>query len=307
MALLPVHPLGSLPHEYGDLHLEGRRQAGEVHPHVGQSGLPARAASAAGHLGVEEGARAAHGPLGAHRTARPTAGALVRRAGPLERAVARVCREGACITTNVFLRDLNLGMPLSDERGLEVVANWLPTLGGAQVAVDATFVSPVRRDGTPSPASPCRRQQAASAGAPARSSRARRGAASLSSPSSLGGVWGTRPRRSCNALHGARPRPAPKPSAENCRRLRAPVGAVAGGRGAGRSRGQPQLASYRCWRRRCPGAAAGRRHVQHPLGAGRVRAMVFHRSWTQKGVCQKAHLLDACALFSVQAGWPSHT
>ena len=79
VVLQPVRPQGLLPHEDEDLHpprvaeLEGvdvveahgavRRQAREVHPRVGQSGLPSRgAASEAGHLGVEEGARAACGP-----------------------------------------------------------------------------------------------------------------------------------------------------------------------------------------------------------------------------------------------------
>ena len=80
VVLQPVRPQGLLPHEDEDLHpsgvaeLEGldvvevhgavRRQAREVHPRVGQSGLPAQGArsSAAGQLGVEEGARAAHGP-----------------------------------------------------------------------------------------------------------------------------------------------------------------------------------------------------------------------------------------------------
>ena len=105
-------------------------------------------------------------PLG-DRTACPTA------AGPLEREA------GARVATNVFLRDLNLGMPLSDVRRLEVVANGLPGFGSVQVAVDATLVSPVRRDGTndpmptPSPASPCGRQRTTSAGAPTRSSGAR--------------------------------------------------------------------------------------------------------------------------------------
>ena len=58
VVLQPVRPQGLLPHEDEDLHppgvaeLEGldvvevhgavRRQAGEVHPRVGQSGLPAR-------------------------------------------------------------------------------------------------------------------------------------------------------------------------------------------------------------------------------------------------------------------------
>ena len=79
VVLQPVRPQGLLPHEDEDLHppgvaeLEGldvvevhgavRRQAREVHPSVGQSGLPARGArsSAAGQLGLEEGARAACG------------------------------------------------------------------------------------------------------------------------------------------------------------------------------------------------------------------------------------------------------
>ena len=40
---------------------------------------------------------------------------------------------------------------MSDGRRLEVVANGLPGFGGVQVAIDATLVSPVRRDGTNRP------------------------------------------------------------------------------------------------------------------------------------------------------------
>ena len=87
--------------------------------------------------------------LGDHRAACPTAGVLVRRACPLERAAARICREaGARVATNVCLRDLNLGLPLTDGRRLEVVAHGLPAFGGVQVAVDVTLVSPLRRDGS---------------------------------------------------------------------------------------------------------------------------------------------------------------
>ena len=57
-----------------------------------------------------------------------TAGVLVRRACPFERAAARVCYEvGARVATNVALRDLNLGVPVSDGRRLEVVANGPPS------------------------------------------------------------------------------------------------------------------------------------------------------------------------------------
>ena len=87
--------------------------------------------------------------LGDHRAACPTAGVLVRRACSLERAAARIGREaGARVATNVFLRDLNLGLPLTDGRRLEVVAHGLPAFGGVQVAVDVTLVSPLRRDGS---------------------------------------------------------------------------------------------------------------------------------------------------------------
>ena len=43
---------------------------------------------------------------------------------------------------------LNLGLPLTDGRRLEVVAHGLPAFGGVQVAVDVTLVSPLRRDGS---------------------------------------------------------------------------------------------------------------------------------------------------------------
>ena len=64
-----------------------------------------------------------------------------------------MCREaGARVAENMFLRSMNLqGISARDGRQLEVVANGLPLWGGAQLAVDATLVSPVRRNGTPQP------------------------------------------------------------------------------------------------------------------------------------------------------------
>ena len=51
-----------------------------------------------------------------------------------------------------MLRDMNVqGISNRDGRQLEVVANGLPLYGGAQLAVDATLVSPIRRNGTPQP------------------------------------------------------------------------------------------------------------------------------------------------------------
>ena len=74
--------------------------------------------------------RCSHGvldSLGDHRTARATSGVLSTRALPLEHAVARVCREaGARVARHVRLADMNLDVPVSDERRIEVVANGLP-------------------------------------------------------------------------------------------------------------------------------------------------------------------------------------
>ena len=89
-------------------------------------------------------------PLGDHRAACSHAGVLGRRGWPLERMAARVCGEaGARVATDVFLRDLNVPLRRPGSRRLEVVANGLPLWRGAQVAVDTTLVSPVRRDGSP--------------------------------------------------------------------------------------------------------------------------------------------------------------
>ena len=95
-------------------------------------------------------------------------GVLTRRAGPLERAAARICKEArARVASHVVVRDLNLDVPAGDGRRIEVVANGLPIWQGAQIAVDATIVSPVRRDGQPRPgltsnrASPSTRQSTA--------------------------------------------------------------------------------------------------------------------------------------------------
>ena len=50
--------------------------------------------------------------LGHHRASCAKAGVLGRRGFALESAPARVCHEaGARVTTNVFVRDLDLGAP----------------------------------------------------------------------------------------------------------------------------------------------------------------------------------------------------
>ena len=92
-------------------------------------------------------------PLGHHRAACPEAGVLGRRGFPLEVAAAQVCREaGARVTTNIFVRDMDLAVVnVMDSRRLEVVADGLTAFRGAQLAIDTTLVSAIRRDGTARP------------------------------------------------------------------------------------------------------------------------------------------------------------
>ena len=90
--------------------------------------------------------------LGDHRTASATTGVLASRALPLERAVARACREaGARVSRNVRVADMNIDVPVAKSRRIEVVANGLPLWHGSQLALDATTVSPVTRSGEPHP------------------------------------------------------------------------------------------------------------------------------------------------------------
>ena len=75
------------------------------------------------------------------------AGVLGRR-GMLWNAL--LCREArARVTTNMFVRDMDLGhFNALDARRLEVVADGLTLWRGAQLAIDTTLVSPLRRDGS---------------------------------------------------------------------------------------------------------------------------------------------------------------
>ena len=86
-----------------------------------------------------------------HRAACAQSGVLRARGGPLERAAARICREGgARVTTNTRLADLNIhNLSRVDDRRIEVIANGLPMWGGSQLAVDTTLVSPLTRSGEP--------------------------------------------------------------------------------------------------------------------------------------------------------------
>ena len=89
---------------------------------------------------------------GDHRAACATSGALRARAVPIERALARIFREaGARVHMHVPLANMNFDPPPADARAIEILAQGLPLYQGAQLAVDATLVSPVGRDGTAHP------------------------------------------------------------------------------------------------------------------------------------------------------------
>ena len=72
---------------------------------------------------------------------------------PLEVAAAQVCREaGVRVSTNLHVRDMDLTeFNNLDGRRLEVVADGLTLWQGAQLAMDTTLVSPLRRDGSARP------------------------------------------------------------------------------------------------------------------------------------------------------------
>ena len=93
-----------------------------------------------------EGCGSALDPTGHHRNACCKSGRLKKRALPLERAAARIRREaGATVRENVKLKDLNLVVPAA------VLAFGLPCRAGAQLAIDATFRSPLTATGAARP------------------------------------------------------------------------------------------------------------------------------------------------------------
>ena len=72
-------------------------------------------------------------------------GILRRQGRPLERAIARICKEaGAGVATDTRGNDLNTSPPnQQDDRRTEVIPNAL----GTQLTAETTLVSPLTRDG----------------------------------------------------------------------------------------------------------------------------------------------------------------
>ena len=92
-------------------------------------------------------------PKGDHRCACATSGFLSIRGYELEVVMARVCREGGARVQSIkFLRDLNVdGIAPTDGRRIEIIANGLGLFHGAQLAIDTTIVSALRRNGMARP------------------------------------------------------------------------------------------------------------------------------------------------------------
>ena len=89
---------------------------------------------------------------GIHRGACMRTGRLRIRAVPLERSLARVCREaGAVVHQNALFRDMNISVNANDKRQIEVLADGLPYKRGCQLACDATLRSALCSDGTARP------------------------------------------------------------------------------------------------------------------------------------------------------------
>ena len=86
--------------------------------------------------------------FGHHGASCALAGVLGKRGFAVESITARICRQaGGRVSMNVFVRDLELPVPVNDARRLEVVVDGLPLFGGAQLAVDSTLVSALHCDG----------------------------------------------------------------------------------------------------------------------------------------------------------------
>ena len=94
-----------------------------------------------------------HNSCGHHRAACARSGVLGRRGFAVENAAARISREGgACVMSNITVRDLDVARPdPRDRRRLEIVADNLPLFGGRQLAVDTTLVSSLNCDGSAQP------------------------------------------------------------------------------------------------------------------------------------------------------------
>ena len=69
----------------------------------------------------------------------------------LWKAHARDCREaGGRVATNLFVRNMDLGVPRAgDNKLLEVVVDGFHLFGGAQLVVDTTLVSALKGNGEP--------------------------------------------------------------------------------------------------------------------------------------------------------------
>ena len=85
--------------------------------------------------------------FGHHRASCAQAEVWGRPRFAVESSAVHICREaGGRVATNVFVRDLDLPVPVNDGRHLEVVVDGLPVFGGAQLAVEKKNVIAMREE-----------------------------------------------------------------------------------------------------------------------------------------------------------------
>ena len=89
---------------------------------------------------------------GDHLASCMVSGRVKSRATPLEKTLARVCKEaGGRVLPNRPLSQMRIGVPPSDTRNVEVYVSGLDCYNGRPLVLDPTMVSPLHCDGTPHP------------------------------------------------------------------------------------------------------------------------------------------------------------
>ena len=89
---------------------------------------------------------------GDHMASCMLTGRVKGRATPLEKTLARVCKEaGGRVLPSRPLSQMRIGVPPSDHRNIEVYVCGLDCFNGAPLVLDATMVSPLQCNGNPHP------------------------------------------------------------------------------------------------------------------------------------------------------------
>ena len=89
---------------------------------------------------------------GDHLASCMLSGRVKSRATPLEKTLARICKEaGGRVLPNRPLSQMRIGVPPSDNRNIEVYVCGLDCFNGVPLVLDVTMVSPLQCNGNPHP------------------------------------------------------------------------------------------------------------------------------------------------------------